>query len=228
MIRIVIDTREVEKGLGEFKRQIPYATAVALTRLAQEAQGYVKSRLNEDFTIRSPWVAGRVKYKPANKRRLDKGSQVGSSEERLRDQALGAVLTGKDVGKVARTGKGLARPRKASKTPPSRHAKALYEKGLKASGAKPIKRKKGRHSRRRLPFYIPVQGGRHALVRRKGNTRLPVETIYAVPRSIKIPARWPLGTHVRRSVAANYYKQFALAMAHAVETARTKTRAIGR
>jgi hypothetical protein len=220
-LAIAVDTREIDRGLRELKRQIPYATARALTMLAKDAQALVREKLSEDFTIRTTRVGKGIVTEMATKRRLV--AMVGSLDKYMAQQALGATLTGKEAGAVPRVGKGLGRPTKRSKTLPSKWIGARLEKAEAKSEGSPIKRRKGKHSRRRLPFFVTFPGGRRGLVKRKGKDRLPLETIYTMPGRIRIPVRWPIGGRVRRAVAEKHALRVAMAMEQAVRTAHSKS-----
>jgi hypothetical protein len=49
------------------RRQIPYATAVALTRVSQDAKAELRSGLRHYFTIRNGWVSRGIVNEPARK-----------------------------------------------------------------------------------------------------------------------------------------------------------------
>jgi hypothetical protein len=98
-LSIAVDTREIDRGLRELKRQIPYATARALTMLAKDAQAEIRERLGEDFTIRATRVSKGIVAQGATKRHLV--SMVGSVDKYMAQQALGATLRGKEAGAVA-------------------------------------------------------------------------------------------------------------------------------
>lgn len=67
-LRIDLELSPVLRSLDDLKRrQIPFATALALTRTAQHAQREVVRTLPERFTIRSPFIARGVRVQPATK-----------------------------------------------------------------------------------------------------------------------------------------------------------------
>jgi hypothetical protein len=69
-ISVTSDVQSTIRQLNVRRDQQPFATALALTRTAQDAQAEIRRQLPSRFTIRTPWVAKGVRYKPANKQNL--------------------------------------------------------------------------------------------------------------------------------------------------------------
>lgn len=83
MIRMDIkfDTRQVKRHLSDLeKRQIPFATAQALTRLGQRVQKGLVEEMREKFDRPTPWTLKSTFLRPATKRKLE--ATVG-----IKDQA---------------------------------------------------------------------------------------------------------------------------------------------
>jgi hypothetical protein len=69
-ISVTSDVQSTIRQLQVRRDQVPFATALALTRTAQDGQAEIRRQLPSRFTIRTPWVAKGVRYKPADKRSL--------------------------------------------------------------------------------------------------------------------------------------------------------------
>jgi hypothetical protein len=62
--------RLVEQFSDAERRQVPFATALALTRTAHDAQRDVRDKLPQQFHIRRPWVPQGIRVEPARKDNL--------------------------------------------------------------------------------------------------------------------------------------------------------------
>lgn len=89
--------------------QVPYASAVALTRTAQDAQGDVRVGLRRHFTIRSSFTEGGIRIVPASKRDWPRmASIVGTRDEWLAQHEDGGTK------KPAKGASNVAIPTRAS------------------------------------------------------------------------------------------------------------------
>ncbi len=78
------------------KKRLPFATALSLTRTAQDAQAQVRGELGDRFTIRRPYVARGIRIKAAYKARSDPPSQ-GRREHDMCEESRIAGLLGKVI-----------------------------------------------------------------------------------------------------------------------------------
>lgn len=69
---------------GIHRRQIPFATALALTRTAQTVQSEVRRQLPQRFTIRSNFVAQAIRVRPATKETLTAQVLIPTDQEGYR------------------------------------------------------------------------------------------------------------------------------------------------
>lgn len=87
---ITTNVPRVVESLERFKRdQVPFATALALTRTAQDAQKEIKRQLPTKFTLRRRWVELGIRIRKATKRDLE--SVVFSRDAFLLKQEQGAT-----------------------------------------------------------------------------------------------------------------------------------------
>lgn len=81
-IRFTVDLQGVEKHLNEIeRRQVPYATALTLTRLAQLGQKAVRATLPEIFHLRNDWTVRNIRITPAKRGDIRAGSAVRTATE---------------------------------------------------------------------------------------------------------------------------------------------------
>jgi hypothetical protein len=81
-ITVRVDTKQAERMLSDMQRkQIPFATAYALTQSAKKAQGEVEKAIGRVFDRPTPFTRQAVRIRPATKARLQ-------SEVKLKDEAV--------------------------------------------------------------------------------------------------------------------------------------------
>lgn len=74
MATIRLDMRglpEVRSMLADARKQVPFATALALTKTAQAAQGAVRQEMTRVFDRPTPWILNSTYVKPATKANLE-------------------------------------------------------------------------------------------------------------------------------------------------------------
>jgi hypothetical protein len=180
------------------RRQIPFATAVALTRLAKSAQAALQESLGEFFTIRGTWVPRSIRVTPARK-----GSApvavVGSLYGPMQWQAEGAS-------KGPRAGSAVAIPKRAR---PTTGARTTPSKWPAALDAKPNF------------FVAPLRfRAREGVFERVGRGRRQLRLWWSLAPSVRIPRRWPFEGIVRKDVGARVAREFFRALTDAMRTAR--------
>ena len=99
-LSVKTNAAEIAKQVEGMADQMPFATALALTRTAQDVQARLKATLGQHFTIRSNWVAGSIRYRPAQKG-PSPVAYVGSVYDPMALQAEGGQKEGKGGGDVA-------------------------------------------------------------------------------------------------------------------------------
>lgn len=71
MITITVDTRETTRWLNDLqRRQIPFATSVALNRAAFLSLDDIKREVNDSFDRPTPWIQKSARYTKATKTNL--------------------------------------------------------------------------------------------------------------------------------------------------------------
>lgn len=102
---------ELEANFDEFTeylRQLPFATALALTRTAQDVQAEIRRQLPQRFTLRNSWVEKGIRIERATKSKLE--ARVYSRDDFMRLQETGGT-------KTPRAGRSLAIPEDVRSSP---------------------------------------------------------------------------------------------------------------
>jgi hypothetical protein len=102
---LVLDlTAEIDASTANLsnlaRRQVPFATARALTSVAYDARDEVRRQLPKRFIIRRPWVAKGIGVERATKANLE--ATVFSRDKFMAQQEEGGTKTGKQVIPVGR------------------------------------------------------------------------------------------------------------------------------
>lgn len=194
---------------GLARKQIPFASAVALTRLAQVAQKLLKANLRRHFTIRNARVGQGIRIKRAEKTDWPRCQAfVGSVDNFMINQATGEPKRSRDGHHVAIPSRIAISARTGSgKMPAAVKPRALV------------------HSSR--GFIGLVEGGREAIFRRtgrqKGNLRnLGVTRYYLLATQQPMKKRWPIREEVSQAVGSNYEAVFARELRAAIRSARAR------
>jgi hypothetical protein len=187
-IRVTVDSHEFARQMGLFGRdQIPYASAVALTRTAQEAQKAVRANLPKKFIIRNNWTQKGIRMQSAKKQDWpDQYAVVGSVDKRMVEFEDGEVR--------AKPFKGTAfvypraiRPNKRALIPRSKQPGAL----LNGNPSLPYHNRRGPTGSKRKPrpFLAMLKTGEMGVFVRTGER-------VAQNKRARSSGRKPLGKEV--------------------------------
>jgi len=210
-IDMIIETNIVELGLelGDVAaKQIPFATALALTRTALDARDAAKRQLDDDLTIRSKWIFSGIQINKAVKRDWPHtASEVGIAENRafLIDHIIG------NSRRKSRKGSRVAIPNtgEIKRTTTGRIPKAKHVSSLKSK------------TNRKAFTITSGKTGRKILVRRETKGRYPLKFLYAFESHVSIEARkFRFIEAVTKEAGRVYDKNFGRALAKALATAR--------
>ena len=198
MIQIEANVRGVRQSLGGLEKQARFATAVALTRTAKDAQEEVRRQLPERFTIRTGWLAKGIRVKSARKNDLE-------ASVRVLDDFMALQETGGD--RRSRSGKSLAipygaRPNPRSVTRPSKFPGQLLEKPNHFIA----------------PFHDDPQT--HAVWRRGGRKGKKLKLMYVFADQVRLEPRFDFMETVREVVEARFQENFNDALREALAAAR--------
>lgn len=203
MVEVRFDTnaRELSAGVRLFARtEIPFATAVALTRLAQDSVAEQRRQMPKRMKIRSKGVLRLVTLKRAEKRDHPRAfSLVGVRAEFLARHERG----------------GIVRPTKAKRwaIPTARIKRTVKGKIRKAQRPRRLLEKKNVWGERSGPGAIRRRP-------RGGGGR--IETLYLYRPKIRLKPRLELRKTVRQTVRRMYRRRFNEELTKAVRSRRRK------
>lgn len=203
-IEIEADTKALVRQLDLFAAdQMPFATALALTKTAQAARDQVRQELPERFTIRRPWVPRGVTIDPATK--ADLTAEVGSMDEFMIRQEEGGTKRPKRKMLAVPTDQ-LQRTKTGAISKANRPGKVLKQKKAFIITATS-------QAKRARPGTVMI-------ARRKSKQRYPIEVLYSLTPRAEVPPRWEFENTVRGVVDEQLGPQFIKAMDRAVVTAK--------
>lgn len=202
-ITIDLELSSSLQALSDLKRkQLPFATAVALTKTAQAAQKTIRAQLPDRFTIRSPFVERGVRIEAASK---------------IKPQA--AVLWRGPAG--SRFDESLARQETGGKKPPKNRYLALPRNVKRgARGAIPKSQRPAALLRQKRVYSQEVEGGR-VILRRMPKGAPPRLLYFLSPRTAQIAPRFEFRETARGVARDVFKKEFGRAFAKALATRRS-------
>jgi hypothetical protein len=220
------------------RKQIPFATALALTMTAKDAQKDMKSGLKDHVTVRGNertggWVGGSVRVKRATKQRLS--SEVGTigpalallvtGGRRDENEAVpvspstrfsGGIPEGMKSGSAGRP-----RPKLKSKIGPRKYPSALLQRTDRATGTRTafVATMKSGHT-----GVFERAGRPRAKVRGEGKTRrrLPIRLLYSFPGAIAVAPKVPWERTVIKTVQKRWAINAENALTKALASARPR------
>lgn len=193
---VKVDFASCLKAIDDFgARQVPFATAVALTSSAQDAALEVKRELPQRFVIRNDWVARGVRITPARKEALF--SEVYSRDDFMARQEDGGIKRP--------SGRHIAIPAGVKRNKRDIVAKANRPKQLL--------------DKKRV-FKIDLGDGRQAIVARSTKKRYPIKVLYLLDDKVNVPARFGFARTVTVTASSRFERHFELAIRQGLSSAR--------
>jgi len=193
------DVDEFVKRLNNIQRkQIPFATAISLTKTAQAGQKNVQGVIPHHFKVTKRWWLKQqptgIKIIPATKFRL-----------------VATVYTNAHFAELQEEG-GTKRPFKSGKIAiPSVNVKT--RKLRKSGGARDA-------TGRNKVFFTKLKSGKSAIFRRKGKKRGTAELMYTLDTKAQVKRRFGFKKVLRKSVQKNFKRIFAMQLTKALRSAR--------
>lgn len=192
------------------KKQVPFATAKALTQTAQDIQKMVQAEMPNRFTLRNDWVRQGIRIIPATKSNLRAVvfsrdafmslQEEGGDKRPKKDRNLAIPLAAR------RTKKGLIN--KADL--PENLGRAEFTVGR---GGKQV----ARRGREGVAFKFKAQDGREYLALRRGNK---LELMYLLTPQARVKKALGLRETGRRMYAKAFNNRFGAALKSALDSAR--------
>lgn len=235
-LQFQVDTNATALGqaLAKLAReQLPFATAVALTRTAQDARDHTRGRLGESFTLRArKRVESGISINPARKQDWPKcQAEVG-----LKDGFMARQVTGGEKKPLAGT-KHIAIPTRitqrgpgggvvpAQKPRPIRSRKTGFVSDETGDASSPLGTKPGLVRERvagRVVRKQKVEGFGPKLQRRARTANLGVVTWHLLRSKVHIEPRWKFPQQVTSNVGDRYPAHFLKEYEAAMRSARAQ------
>lgn len=191
------------------RKQVPFATALALTWTAADAQEAVRDDLPEHFTIRNTWVSKGIRIEPARKADWpNMSARIYSRDDFMARQEFGGL-------KVPR-GHSLAIPTKEML------ARAGGKRGIIRKKSRPKALLRDRAGAHRRTFIATMGDGTRGIVRRRSKKRLPIDLLYTLVPSARVKPRWDFEPTVREQVQRHFERHFGRALARAIATSKAR------
>jgi hypothetical protein len=185
--------------IGNLRSQIPFASAVALTKTAKHGQTAVLSKLRENFEIRNNWAEPSskfgVKITPAKKNDLK--AEVYTRAGWMAKQEAG----------------GTHLPRQKALAVPTENVKRNKKQIIPRAQRPGMLRTQG-------SFILQTKRGGVIAMRKKVRKRSELTVLYGLEPSVKIKARPFMRVPVESAVDKHLSNEFNKALVTALKTAR--------
>lgn len=185
-----------EASLASHAKQIPFAIAMALTRVAQDAQSEIRAQLPSRFNLRNGWTRRKIEISPARKDYLE---SAVLAPDYLYKQEVGATEYPRGGRRyLAAPGPAIGNDRIA---PKSKRPRALISSGK--------------------AFFIEIRNGKEAAIaQRRGRKRYPLNILWWLTSKQRNDDRFKFAITVQRTVEKRFAMRFEEAVNHAIDTAR--------
>ncbi len=206
-IEIKTDFSEALKGLDNLAyKNVPFASAVALTRLAKMSREELRSRLPGDFTLRNTWVSKGITIESANKKDWpNQSASVGSRDYFMALHAVGGI-------KKPKSGTNLSLPKAIRQS----ETDLIKKKDRPAQ----LLRKKGKNA----PYIFTSKKGKKMIaVNLEGPSRIrnfSRTILYTFSRQARVKPDWPINERTNLIVQRQYFKVFGQALGEAINKSK--------
>lgn len=196
---------DLSRALDVFqRRQIPFATVLAIKLTVQDAQKKLRSDLGDKFKLRNKFLANGIQVTFAKKQHL-----VGSVQ--TIDQILATQITGGKKGGIRK---------------PAQLPRAIRGKG-KADSRKPAEKifRAAKRPRKlelkKKHFTQDLRDGDEALFRRLGKSRYPIEILWRTrTKPVFIKPGFDFSAIARRVFARRWDKNWGRGLARALSSSK--------
>lgn len=233
-IAIATNAPDVAAALAKLAReQLPFATAVALTRIAQDARNDVRHQLRRSFTLRSRRVEGGIQINRAEKRDWPHPkAEVGTKDSFMARHVTGGTkkpLAGtKHVAiptKIVQRGAGGGvmighKPRqiRARETGFVTDAKGNPTRNISPEGPGLVRER----TSDKVVRAQKVEGFGPKVARRARSANLQTVTWFLLKRQVHIKPTWPMPEQVKHTVGQRYRVHFLAEYEAAAKSARAQ------
>lgn len=211
-------------ALGDLTaKQVPFATALALTDVAFKVQRGEKTELARSMELRNRFSTSGIQVNPAERNDWPVTyAEVGIEQRRsyLIDHALGGKRQGGTHGRAIiedesmRSGSG--------RVPAGKRPKALIAKAMKAKRQNDARSAfGGKVKDKRLPFlFFSKKWGNEVLAQRTGKERTPLRIVYAFRKGVSIRKEFDMELVGQSVIAMTYHQAFTKALNRAIASGK--------
>ncbi len=194
-VSIESNIEEIAKDLDTAaKKQLPFATALALTWTAGHVRDHLRETLPNFFQVRGPFVPNSIRS-TMTKKGAAPVVQVGSVFPRMQEHVEGGERAGED-----------AIPYRARKTPESKTTRKNWPASLLAHKA---------------GFFVKASKfGGATLFQRIGKKGRHLRLWWVLAPDVKVKPRWPFEKLARSEIGRVIDRNFVAALDRALKTAR--------
>jgi hypothetical protein len=219
MIRIEIDRKALEKAIGlTNSKQIPYATALALTRIAKDAQQSVRASMPSRFTLRRNWIVKGIRITPATKTKLE--SVVYSIDPFMARHEFGGIKMGKPGGGDFK-GSDVAERKSGRNYSQIGGRVAVPTNKVLRSKSEIIRKSELPSGLGKKAFVIGNKSDTQLLARRfSRGKRAGLQILYVLKKATRIEKRFGMGDTVMKVVQRRFGATFSQALQEALATAK--------
>jgi hypothetical protein len=232
MVSITTNATALAAVLGDtYGKQIPFATALALTDVAFKVQRTEKTEMAKSLQLRNKFSQSGVQVNKAEKSDWPHTyAEVGIEERRsyLIDHITGGKRQGGSHGRAILEQDNLRS--KSGRVPNAKRPAAMVARAMRAKQqAELAKTFGGRTGKdKRLPFLFDSRKwGNEVLAQRTGDERYPLRIIYAFRKGVSIKREFEMDTIAQQEVGATYYQAFNKALRRAIGSGKDKGERMG-
>lgn len=221
---ITTNATQLAHALGDvYGKEIPFATARALTDVAFGVQRVEKSEMARALTLRNKFSQSGVQVNPAERRDWP-NTQAEVGIERRRSYLIDHVTGGKRPG--GKHGRAILEQEdlrsKSGRIPSGKRPGAMIERAMRAKQAQKARRTRG-GADKRLPFlFYSRKWGNEVLAQRTGAERYPLRIVYAFRKGVSIKREYPFDLIAGREVNRSYYAAFDRRLRQAIASGKDK------
>lgn len=187
------------RELNKIAKQVPFATARALTWTAVDAREELRSDLPNQFELRNKWTEKGINIRSATKRKLQ--AEVGTRDWYMPHHETGYTRKPKSARHIAVPTKAIKRT-KTGKISKAKKPAQLLKKQTK------IKPFVGRSER----------GGNLFIAKRQGKDSYPIDIYYFLTYEAEMKASWNFEDSTEKVVKSRIIKNFNKSLGMAIAT----------
>jgi hypothetical protein len=197
-LRIELDLADARIDLAELERQIPFATSLAINRLAKASRQDQTEGIFDRFTVRrTAYLRNSVRMRGSTKRDL-------RAELSIRDP----FLVQHEEGGIRRPGDvydSIVNP----VGPTQRRVGVIRGRNTPRAAL-----------RSRRAFVAKTASGKTAIFRRRGKKRAPIDLLFVLEEQTKLTPRLQFQSTVEKRVSRDWESEFGKALREAYRTRR--------